>query len=86
MHFRPSTLQRNGDRVRACALQIPVAESGCMPRGRPPKHKTPEQEILSLLKWAEQQGFQNVAEVLRRVAEQLEARTNRNATKIIDLT
>jgi hypothetical protein len=33
-----------------------------MPRGRP-KPKTPKQEIIGVVKWAEQQGFLNVAAV-----------------------
>jgi hypothetical protein len=37
-----------------------------MPRGRPPKFKTPKQEIADVLRWAEQQGFMNVATALRR--------------------
>jgi hypothetical protein len=34
--------------------------------GRPPKVKTPKQEIISVLLGAEQTGFNNVAEALRR--------------------
>jgi hypothetical protein len=36
------------------------------PRGRPPEVKTPKQEIADVLKWAQQQGFLNVAAALRR--------------------
>jgi len=45
-----------------------------MPRGRKPKHKTAEQELRSLIKWAEQQGFMNVAEAPHRALAGVEAR------------
>ena len=34
--------------------------------GRPRKIKTAKQEIAGVLKWAEQQGFENIAAALRR--------------------
>jgi hypothetical protein len=34
---------------------------------------TAEEEVRSLLKWAEQQGFENVAAALRRILAKLKA-------------
>jgi len=48
-----------------------------MPRGRPPAHKTAEQELRSLLEWAEQQGFMNVAEALCRVLIEVQERPSK---------
>jgi hypothetical protein len=38
-----------------------------MPRYKAPEHMTAVEELRRLLKWAEQQGFSNVAAALRRV-------------------
>jgi|HubBroStandDraft_6_1064221.scaffolds.fasta_scaffold2918185_2 hypothetical protein len=34
--------------------------------GRQPKFKTAKREIADVLRWAERQGFVNIAEALRR--------------------
>ena len=39
---------------------------------RPPKVKTPKQEIADVIRWAEKQGFLNIAEALRRALDALE--------------
>jgi hypothetical protein len=35
--------------------------------GRQSENKTAKQEIISVIKWADTQGFSNIAEALRRV-------------------
>jgi hypothetical protein len=37
-----------------------------MPRGRPRKIQSARREVTRVLKWAEQQGFHNIADALRR--------------------
>jgi hypothetical protein len=44
------------------------------PRPRRPRRRSAEKELDRLLRWAEQQNFKNVAEALRRVIAELEAR------------
>jgi hypothetical protein len=38
---------------------------------RPRKKKTPKQEIADVIRWAEKQGFINIAEALRRALDGL---------------
>lgn len=50
------------------------ARSGALPKPRhkkDPERMTAEEELRSLLKWAEQQRFENVAAALRRILTKL---------------
>lgn len=42
-------------------------------RKKDPDHMTAEEELRSVLQWAEQQRFKNVAEALRRIIAKLGA-------------
>jgi hypothetical protein len=39
--------------------------------GRRPEFKTAKQEIADVIRWAERQGFHNIAEALRRALDAL---------------
>ncbi len=43
---------------------------------RRPTNPTPERRIADVLRWAEQQGFKNVAGELRQALADMNARTN----------
>lgn len=60
---------RSGGFVLSC-----LAASCCrsaMPRQKAPEKMTVEEELQSLLKWAERMGLENVAAALRRVVTKL---------------
>ena len=49
--------------------------------GRPRKLKTPKQEIAAILRWAEQQGFHNIAAELQATLALLPPETSTKPDK-----
>jgi hypothetical protein len=57
-----------------------------MPRYKDPETMTAEEELRSLLKWAEQTQHENVAAALRRVlAKPPKAQSLRNTSSIVEM-